>query len=686
MSEITIPYVSLRRPWTGFKSYFSDPANAGYNNLSSPSQNCLITESGSVESRKGYMAEFSIGVNGSPATAFYLSTYEVAFFALGTKLYYRDFTTAATYDTGITLTTGTTTRFAEYNGDIYCTNTTDGPRRIVCMRLNGNVAAGDTSITVDADGLSRLQVFSVTSGNLIINGTAEAFTNPIVPYGSINGAVTDGGLIKITSTANHNLLTGDSITITGVTGTTEANGTWTVTKIDATHFDLQTSVFTNAYVSGGAFTWDYSGGSGGKVHLTTTASQAYTDNTFALVVQNISSVVGIEKPSKIEFWKSRLHLMGFPSTKNVDQPNNSVIAGQFIDGQANEIQNIIDFTYGTGGATKITVGSGGKLTNILGVKDFLYFFLENKTYAANSADVVKSGSGIGNTVPEIKDELHGCLNEDCATIMGESGLLYATSDKRIMMISTATDTGAAVSAPQEDFDVPIRGHLVNMDNDQTGALVYHYRGGRQTICQLKVSGQWYWFIYDHNIVINLGQTTQNGAWQPPQSISPVTAFMERNGVLYGTDSSTDTVYSYFTTFTDNLNPIQVVVATGEFNVGSAMMKTAMMQGTINQPSQINMNCYVVNETLGRRTGSAKIVNGSDYNYSDDQSVGAVPVGSGGIGQSTPIAKWKREFGVYPSEANRVQLIATNFQDGGYFSVSYYSLVGDSYPGTFKPQL
>ena len=69
---------------------------------------------------------------------------------------------------------------------------------------------------------------------------------------AVSGAADNGvGLIRITTATPHHLSTGWTVTITGVVGTTEANGTWVVTVIDATHFDLQGSAFVNAYVSGG---------------------------------------------------------------------------------------------------------------------------------------------------------------------------------------------------------------------------------------------------------------------------------------------------------------------------------------------------------------------------------------------------------------------------------------------------
>jgi len=74
---------------------------------------------------------------------------------------------------------------------------------------------------------------------------------PYIWEKNITGAANNGsGLIRLTLDA-ANYQTGNFVTVSGVTGTTEANGTWTITKIDATHIDLQASTFTNVYVSGG---------------------------------------------------------------------------------------------------------------------------------------------------------------------------------------------------------------------------------------------------------------------------------------------------------------------------------------------------------------------------------------------------------------------------------------------------
>lgn len=57
--------------------------------------------------------------------------------------------------------------------------------------------------------------------------------------------------IVIQTSADNPFETGDSVVVAGVLGNTAANGTWTYTRIDATHGSLNTSVGSGAYTSGG---------------------------------------------------------------------------------------------------------------------------------------------------------------------------------------------------------------------------------------------------------------------------------------------------------------------------------------------------------------------------------------------------------------------------------------------------
>jgi Bacterial Ig-like domain (group 3)/Putative Ig domain len=72
-----------------------------------------------------------------------------------------------------------------------------------------------------------------------------------VPTGAITAA-SNSGPIVITS-PNNGLVTGDSVTIGGVQGDTNANGTFTVTYINANQFSLDGTTGNGAYAGGG--TW-----------------------------------------------------------------------------------------------------------------------------------------------------------------------------------------------------------------------------------------------------------------------------------------------------------------------------------------------------------------------------------------------------------------------------------------------
>jgi PKD repeat protein len=72
------------------------------------------------------------------------------------------------------------------------------------------------------------------------------------PAPSFNvAAATNTGPIEITTSAAHGLLTGQRVSITGVLGNTAANGMFTITVLDTTHFTLDGSIGNGAYTAGG---------------------------------------------------------------------------------------------------------------------------------------------------------------------------------------------------------------------------------------------------------------------------------------------------------------------------------------------------------------------------------------------------------------------------------------------------
>lgn len=98
-----------------------------------------------------------------------------------------------------------------------------------------------------------LSIYEPKNGPFLTQNIDKTITVTGVTYNAnITGAANNGsGLIRLTVGSTTGLVTGAKVRVALVTGTTEANGYWTVTVVSSTTIDLQGSTFTNAYVSGG---------------------------------------------------------------------------------------------------------------------------------------------------------------------------------------------------------------------------------------------------------------------------------------------------------------------------------------------------------------------------------------------------------------------------------------------------
>ena len=135
--------------------------------------------------------------------------------------------------------------------DYFQTVSIDKSRFILRDRNNTGAMTPQTAVDLNQAGAgSNIQGLRITDCNVRIDINKSV---------SVTNAANNGsGLIRITAAA-HGFTTGNSVFISGVTGATQANGTWTVTIIDANTFDLQGSAFSSAYVSGGTATRAMSG-------------------------------------------------------------------------------------------------------------------------------------------------------------------------------------------------------------------------------------------------------------------------------------------------------------------------------------------------------------------------------------------------------------------------------------------
>ena len=129
--------------------------------------------------------------------------------------------------------------------------------------VNGSQKIGGTAITNTAPAFS---VAANTVGNQIsdvvgiVSNQRVSLTcgDGLTSFGDFNtvtlliqNVTNNVGTIEVTTSTPHGLLTDMSVTISGVGGVSNANGTFWITKVNATTFLLDFSTFAGSYTSGG---------------------------------------------------------------------------------------------------------------------------------------------------------------------------------------------------------------------------------------------------------------------------------------------------------------------------------------------------------------------------------------------------------------------------------------------------
>jgi hypothetical protein len=139
--------------------------------------------------------------------------------------------------------------------------------------VNHGLASGDVITISDVVQYNELNgkyaITVIDADNFVLDGTTYPLVPVTVSYGNIypysytyessgpyqycvEDVIDDSGTIQITVT-NHGLFTGDSVVISDVEGTSDANGFWFVTKVDNDRFNLNGSMFAGVYTLGTGF-------------------------------------------------------------------------------------------------------------------------------------------------------------------------------------------------------------------------------------------------------------------------------------------------------------------------------------------------------------------------------------------------------------------------------------------------
>lgn len=133
------------------------------------------------------------------------------------------------------------------------------PRRYVALfaykSLQGNAGRFDKALAYNwqLEQWSPVALDGEYLATAAVPGITLESLDAIAPgAATVSGAADNGsGLVRLTVSSTSGWTTGDYKSVSGVGGTTEANGDWTVTVVDGTHIDLQGSAFANTYSSGG---------------------------------------------------------------------------------------------------------------------------------------------------------------------------------------------------------------------------------------------------------------------------------------------------------------------------------------------------------------------------------------------------------------------------------------------------
>lgn len=255
--------------------------------------------------------------------------------------------------------------------------------------------------------------------------TSRLLGTPSVAKKAITGAANNGSAaIRLTVASTTDLTTGQSKTVSGVVGTTEANGTWVITVINGTTVDLDGSTFANAYVSGGFL--------GGSIEELTLGA--------GLAIQANALVLTAALP--------RGYISGCTLSNGSDATNDINIAA----GVCRDSSNTADIVVSANTAGKqldanwaaAATTNTGMRNSAAGIADGTYHIYAART-AASSAATIYAYAGVAGTDPDSSAAIATMLTALQAET-GGTDYIYA---RRIASIMRAS---AVIRAFKQDGD------------------------------------------------------------------------------------------------------------------------------------------------------------------------------------------------------------------------------------------
>ena len=335
-----------------------------------------------------------------------------------------------TIDSGVNLgiVTATTTSTVEVyrnNSDNASLSFLPPTTIVVAAGTAGRVAVAD----FNGDGKADIVVSNGAIANGTINGRVSVLSNTTIG-GSVANA-TNPGLITITS-ANHGLVTGQQVTISGALGNTSSNGTWTITNI--------TGNITGAVGTGAAnilITDSNHGLSTGESVTITGCSFVGANGTF-IITRISSSLFRLNGTSTLVgnandgVWSSNDRF-----TLNT---SNATPGPAYTGGATWALTGTIAAANGPGGALPVTINSPnnrlatGQAVTIAGSA---IAALNGNTYTitvVTGSVVTAVGTGLANIT--VNSPLHGLSTGDTITIAGNT---FASVNNTFIITKTGND-------------------------------------------------------------------------------------------------------------------------------------------------------------------------------------------------------------------------------------------------------
>jgi hypothetical protein len=366
-------------------------------------------------------------------------------------------------------------------------------------------------------------------------------------------------------------------------------------------------------------------------------------------------------------------ILGVNSNADADNAKRTVFYSKFA--ASDTWENVKDFTYSTGGSTRIPVGSRGILTNAVVTDDYVYLFSQDSCYKTAVSEVsLTSGASPADFFAP-----YGCVNQYCAVNMADAVITF--DGKRVIRYRKNISSGQLEA--DKTFDWAIGKHLENADADQSDAVMFYYEAKQLLFLECNIAGVRVRFVRDNTPIFDReGVLITEGRWLPPDTNVNNIGYFEINGSCYTTDRTDDTIYEiekgYTDTDGDSGTNIDCVIASGitrlEKDWITADYKDLFVSGAGTSGSIIYLQPIIGgSETTVKEIAPASIVTG-------DEIASGVPGEEvpGGEGASDEFIQFDVCKPPYPSKGNSFKFISYCSGDGHAFKVDAWKVLAKAY--------